>query len=100
MAFGIGITLADFQIVGTKPSRMDALNIVHTGWANYRSVEIFNENLLVKIGRHSRTIQVMKNTQSEMKFAILCRVTCLIIIQPAKYCLYVCIVRQSRVVKE
>ena len=68
--------------------------------SHYRSVEIFNENLVVKIGRQSRVIQVMRNTQSEMKFAILCRVTCLIIIQPAKYCLYVYIVRKSRVVKE
>ena len=30
LAFAIGITLADFQIVGMIPSRMDALNIVHT----------------------------------------------------------------------
>ena len=37
LAFGIGITLADFQIVGTKPSRMDALNIVFIGWAKMRA---------------------------------------------------------------
>ena len=37
LAFGIGITLTDFQIVGTKLSRMDALNIVHTGWAKMRA---------------------------------------------------------------
>ena len=37
LAFRIGITLADFQIVGTKPSLMNVLNIVHTRWAKMRA---------------------------------------------------------------